>query len=213
MIGIFGGTFDPVHYGHLRAALEVKEIFGLDEVRLVLSAKPPHRPSPNTSVANRLEMLQLAILNEPGFIVDTREIVRSGNSYMVITLESFRKEFPVQPILLFVGDDAFNKLNTWYQWQRLFEFAHIVVLTRPGYTKCRFDEFFIDKITDQPIDLKSQIAGKLYFQTITPLDISATAIRSIIAAGKNPRFLLPDPVLTYINKLQLYANSRALKQE
>ena len=111
MIGIFGGTFDPVHYGHLRSAFEVKEIFGLDEVRLIPSAQPPHRQAPQASVAMRMEMFKLAVQNQPGFIVDTREIDRAGASYMVMTLESLRQEFPEQPLLLFIGSDAFNHLT------------------------------------------------------------------------------------------------------
>lgn len=204
MIGIFGGTFDPVHYGHLRSAIEVKEIFGLDEVRLIPSAQPPHRQAPQVSVAMRMEMLKLAVQNQPGFIVDTREIDRAGASYMVMTLESLRQEFPKQPLLLFIGSDAFNHLTEWYQWQRLFNFAHIVVLTRPGYRVGQFESFFIHRQTIQPTELGEQLSGKLYFQSITQLDISATAIRQIIAHGKNPQFLLPDAVIAYIKEHQLY---------
>ena len=139
MIGIFGGTFDPIHYGHLRSALEVKEIFGLTEVRLIPSAQPPHREQPAATALMRLQMLELAVKNQPGLIIDTRELNRSGVSYMVDTLKSLRKEFKDEPLLLFIGSDAFNNLKTWYQWQHLFDFAHIVVMTRPGfeYTESR----------------------------------------------------------------------------
>lgn len=209
MIGIFGGTFDPVHYGHLRSALEAKEIFGLVEIRLILSAKPPHRQTPHASIGMRLEMLELAVKKQPGFIIDTREIARPGISYMATTLESLRQEFPEQPLLLFIGSDAFNQLTGWYQWQRLFDFAHIVVLTRPSYAVEQLDDFYADRQTTYKQDLSGQLAGKLYFQPITQLDISATAIRNMIANGQNPRFLLPDTVIAYIKQHQLYQTQTA----
>lgn len=204
MIGIFGGTFDPVHYGHLRAALEVKEIFRLDEIRLIPSAKPPHRPAPKVSPAMRLEMLKLAVAIQPGFIVDKREIDRAGDSYMLMTLESLRQDFPDKPLLLFIGSDAFNRLDTWYRWRQLFDLAHVVVLTRPGYLIGKLDDFYASRQASKPVQLIEQLAGKLYFQTITQLDISATAIRTMIAQNNSPRFLLPEAVLTYIYKHQLY---------
>lgn len=204
MIGIFGGTFDPVHYGHLRSALEVKEIFNLNEIRLIPSAQPPHRQSPQAAADSRLEMLKLAVNNLPGFIVDTRELERAGASYMVLTLESLRQDFPHQSLLLFIGSDAFNHLQEWYQWQRLFDWAHIVVLTRPGYQVGDLVPFLVDKQASLAKELSEQLAGKLYFQAITQLDISATAIRAMVAHGKSPQFLLPDAVVAYIKEHQLY---------
>jgi nicotinate-nucleotide adenylyltransferase len=207
MIGVFGGTFDPIHYGHLRSALEVKEIFGLDEVRLIPSSQPPHRLPPVATAKMRLQMLNLAVIDQAGFFVDQREVNRDGNSYMVDTLTSLRNDFPQQPLLLFIGSDAFNKLASWHQWQRLFDFAHIVVLTRPNVAINEPDNFLADKKTTSPEALTQQLAGKLFFQPITQLDISATAIRQIIAEGRNPRFLLPDTVIAYINEHQLYRNN------
>jgi nicotinate-nucleotide adenylyltransferase len=204
MIGIFGGTFDPVHYGHLRSALEVKEIFGLDEVRLIPSSQPPHRCQPYATANMRVQMLNLAMANQPGLIIDTREIDRAGPSYMVLTLQSLRQEFPEQPLLLFIGSDAFNQLTNWYQWQRLFDFAHIVVLTRPGFAVLQLDEFFAVRQTGDREQLSRHLSGKLYCQPITQLDISATAIRKIFADRRNPAFLLPDAVIAYINQNKLY---------
>ncbi|PPD32864.1 MAG: nicotinic acid mononucleotide adenylyltransferase, partial [Methylomonas sp.] len=128
MIGIFGGTFDPVHYGHLRSALEVKELFGLDEVRLIPCYQPPHRDQPKASATMRLQMLQQAINHEPGLVVDSRELNRAGPSYMVDTLKSLREEFSEQTLLLFIGSDAFENLTSWHRWQQLFDYAHLVVL-------------------------------------------------------------------------------------
>jgi nicotinate (nicotinamide) nucleotide adenylyltransferase len=136
MIGLFGGTFDPVHYGHLRSALEVKDSFGLDEVRIIPCAKPPHRKQPEASATMRLQMLELAIKNQPGLKIDTRELDRHKlskltPSYMVDTLKSLRQDFKDASLLLFIGSDAFKHLTGWHQWQQLFDYAHLVVLTRP----------------------------------------------------------------------------------
>jgi nicotinate-nucleotide adenylyltransferase len=204
MIGIFGGTFDPVHYGHLRAALEVKEIFGLDEVRLIPSAQPPHRGQPSATAEKRLKMLKCAVEQQPGFMIDTRELERPGLSYMVDTLHSLRVDFSDQPLLLFIGTDAFNKIKAWHKWQALFDYAHIVVLTRPGFSRLQIDDFFTTRLINDKQALAQSLFGNLYFQTITQLDISASAIRALIAEGRNPRFLLPDAVLNYIKQYNLY---------
>lgn len=204
MIGIFGGTFDPVHYGHLRSALEVKELFKLSEVRMIPSSVPPHRSQPKASAAQRLQMLKLAINNRPGLVIDTRELDRPGRSFMVETLRSLQADFPTQPLLLFVGCDAYNGLTTWHQWQRLFEYAHIVVMTRPGFVSQIQNDFINARATGDKEKLQQSVAGKLFFQPVTQLDISATAIRKMIAENRNPGFLLPDAVLDYIRCNKLY---------
>jgi len=208
MIGIFGGTFDPIHYGHLRSALEVKDIFGLNEVRLIPCANPPHRGQPAVTAEMRLQMLELAIKNQPGLKIDTRELDRHKTSeqmpsYMVDTLKSLRQEFPVEPLLLFIGADAFKHLTQWHQWQQLFDYAHIVVMTRPGFTIETLDNFFKVRLAE-PMELSQAAAGKLCFQQVTQLDISATTIRTMIANKQNPGFLLPDAVLEYIQQHKLY---------
>jgi nicotinate-nucleotide adenylyltransferase len=154
-----------------------------------------------------LEMLQLAVKKQPGFIVDTREIGRPGASFMVDTLVSLSHENPQHPLLLIIGSDAFNQLTSWHQWQRLFDFAHIVVLTRPGFTAQQFDGFFAVRHTTNKQDLSGHRAGKLYFLPVTPLDISATKIREMVANQRNPAFLLPDSVLTYIKLHELYQSA------
>ena len=204
MIGIFGGTFDPVHYGHLRSALEVKDIFGLSQVRLIPSAQPPHREQPSATALMRLQMLELAVQDQPGLIIDTRELNRHGPSYMVDTLKSLRQEYKDEPLLLFIGSDAFNHLKSWHQWRHLFDFAHIVVMTRPGFDVQHLDDFFKDRLAGDITELAHNAAGKLYFQQVTQLDISATAIRELIARQQNPGFLLPDTVIAYIRQHQLY---------
>ncbi|TAK64782.1 nicotinate-nucleotide adenylyltransferase [Methylobacter sp.] len=209
MIGIFGGTFDPVHYGHLRSALEVKDIFGLDEVRLIPCANPPHREQPAVTSEMRLQMLELAIKNQPGLKIDTRELDRhklsdQTPSYMVDTLKSLRQEFPAGPLLLFIGTDAFKHLTGWHQWQQLFDYAHIVVMTRPGFETQALDDFFKARLAKDTSELAQDNAGKLCFQQVTQLEISATAIRDIIARKQNPGFLLPDAVIEYIKQHKLY---------
>lgn len=214
MIGLFGGTFDPVHYGHLRSALEVKDIFRLAEVRLIPCANPPHREQPAASVEMRLQMLELAIKNQSGLKIDTRELDRYNQhqapSYMVDTLKSLRQEFPTDSLLLFIGSDAFTQLTGWHQWQQLFDYAHIVVMTRPGnvdngsFETKQLEDFFKVRLAKDINELAQASAGKLCFQQVTQLDISATAIRDIIARKLNPGFLLPDAVIEYIKQHQLY---------
>ncbi|MGZ5000135.1 MAG: nicotinate-nucleotide adenylyltransferase [Methylomonas sp.] len=208
MIGIFGGTFDPVHYGHLRSALEVKEIFGLDEVRLIPCADPPHRGQPAVTAEMRLRMLELAVQGRHGLTVDTRELDRhkadQTPSYMVDTLQSLRQDFPNEALLLFIGTDAFKHLTAWHQWQHLFDYAHIAVMTRPGFETPALNDFFKARLAKNIDQLRQQRAGALYFQQITQLDISATAIRAMIARKQNPVFLLPDAVIEYIKQNKLY---------
>jgi len=208
-IGVFGGTFDPVHYGHLRPALEVKDSFGLDEVRLIPSSVPPHRPQPVASAAMRCEMLALAIANQPGLVLDKRELERPGPSYMVDTLASLRQEFPRQPLLLFIGTDAFNTLTSWHRWQDLFDYAHVVVMTRPGFSLQHSHAFFTERLVCDKKELTQAKAGKLFFQAVTQLDISASAIRSIFADKQNPGFLLPDELIAYILQNGLYEDREA----
>lgn len=204
MIGIFGGTFDPIHYGHLRSALEVKDVYGLTEVRLIPCSQPPHREQPAATALMRLHMLELAIKDRPGFVIDTRELNRDGISYMVDTLKSLRQEFKDESLLLFIGSDAFHYLKTWHQWQHLFDYSHIIVMTRPGFKIHNLDEFFKARLASGITELAQCAAGKLYFQQITQLDISATAIRSMIEKQQNPEFLLPDSVIAYIRQHKLY---------
>jgi nicotinate-nucleotide adenylyltransferase len=191
----------------LRSALEVKYIFGLTEVRLIPCANPPHRKQPAVTAEMRLQMLELAITNQPGLKIDTRELDRYNQhqtpSYMVDTLKSLRQELPTEALLLFIGTDAFKHLTGWHQWQRLFDYAHIVVLTRPGFETRQLDDFFKVRLAGVN-ELAQVIAGKLCFQQVTQLDISATAIRDIIARKQNPGFLLPDAVIEYIKQHKLY---------
>ncbi len=204
MIGIYGGTFDPVHFGHLRTALEIKEIFSLDEVRLIPCAQPAHREIPLTSPQMRLKMLELAVQDHQGLVVDKRELERAGFSYMIDTLISLKNENTTLPLLLIIGTDSFQGLEKWHQWQSLFDYAHIIVITRPTYQQQELSAFLTSKLTKNKDKLKSEISGYLFFQSVTQLDISASMIRDTIKEGLNPAFLLPNPVIEYIKTNQLY---------
>lgn len=202
MIGILGGTFDPVHFGHLRPALEVMQALGLEQVRFVPNRIPPHRETPWLDVDKRLELLKTAIDDQPGFILDEREINREGHSYMVDTLESLRSEFPSHGLCLILGMDAFLGLKEWHQWQRIPELCHLVVTTRPGSS---IDPDFIDSLpatlTTSSSGLTQQAAGRILLQSVTQLDISASRIRMMLAGGQSVRYLLPDEVNRKLMKM------------
>jgi nicotinate-nucleotide adenylyltransferase len=208
MIGVFGGTFDPIHYGHLRSALEVQQLFQLRELRLIPCANPPHRQQPMTPASMRAEMVALAIANSPNLRCDNQELQRVGNSYTVDTLKALRAELGEESLVLFIGNDAFAQLPRWHCWQRLFDYAHIVVLTRPDSAAViDFGEqqaFFSQRQVQMCSELSKKPAGLLLFQAVTALAISATAIRQQIASGRSPQFLLSDAVLDYITQHQLY---------
>lgn len=206
MIGIYGGTFNPVHYGHLRSALEVKEIFGLDEIRLIPCYQPALKNQPSVTAEKRLQMLQLAVEEQDGFVCDSRELDRQGASYMVDTLASLHKDFPEQSLVLFIGTDAFADLSHWHQWQRLFDYAHIVVMTRPDAENIPLIDFFKTRLANTPAELKQSSAGKLYFQNITQLAISSTKLRNLLEKQRSIRFLVPNNVINYIQQNKLYRN-------
>ncbi len=206
-IGIFGGTFDPIHHGHLRVALEVLEALRLTELRFLPARQPPHRDTPGVAPEQRLDLLRSAVAEQPGFVVDKRELRRSGPSYTVDTLASLRAELPDTPLCLLVGRDAFGTLHRWSRWPQLFELAHIVVLNRPGNWPALSPELNAEVTTRQlpaAAGLQQRLAGWLWFQSVTPLTISATHIRELLASGRSPRYLLPDTVYTSILKQGLY---------
>jgi len=205
MIGIYGGTFNPVHYGHLRTALEVNELFDLDEIRLLPCSLPAHRENPSVKAEMRLEMLQLAVKDYPQLRVDSREIDRAGVSYMVDTLAELRAESPDKPIVLFMGADAFNGLSNWHRWQALFDYAHIVVMTRPQFIRDNLIDFYSDKLVTSRESLNLSVSGKIFFQKVRDLDISATDIRNAFIENKNPSFLLPESIIEYIRAHKLYS--------
>lgn len=207
MIGILGGTFDPIHYGHLRTALEVAAHFGLAEMRLMLGNVPPHRPQPQATALQRWEMLQLAVANEPCLQADGRELQRAGYSYSFDTLNGLRAEMGKEcPIFLVLGFDAFLNFQSWYCWEGILQQAHLVVVQRPGYSLPPTG-WYAPYLTQQRTDLQTTPAGRVYLCAVTALDIAATRLRTSLQQGDNPRYLLPDSVLDYIQTHQLYCRT------
>lgn len=206
-IGILGGTFDPIHFGHLRAALEVFQELGLEEVRLIPSHTPPHRAAPVGSPDQRLRMVQAAVEGVAGLRVDRCELERGGTSYTVDTLLSLRTEAGARPLCLILGTDAFCGLGAWHRWRELPALCHFVVVQRPGWEPPR-DGTAADLLrageTRDPAQLKRAGGGQVLRYTVTQLDVSASRIRADIQAGKSPRFLLPDAVWRLIQKEGLY---------
>ncbi len=208
MIGILGGTFDPIHYGHLRPAREACGRLGLEAVHFVPALCPPHRPPPIAPAADRLAMVERAVADEPGFVADDREIRRGGLSYTVPTLESLRAEFgPTRPLVLLLGADAFGGIETWREWQRLPELAHLVIVNRPGSPlpeAHRLAPWARARLAHSAAALRAAPAGLVYFQPVTPVDISATRLRERLARGEPVDDWLPPAVLAYIRRHGLY---------
>jgi nicotinate-nucleotide adenylyltransferase len=208
-IGILGGTFDPVHCGHLRLAVEVREALGFDHVRLIPAAVPNHRPQPAASGALRVEMLRAGAV-APGLVVDTRELDRGGVSYMFDTLASLRAELGSRALCLVLGMDAFNGLPGWHRWQELGALAHFVVATRPDSEprwSPELDAFVAAARVEDPAALAATPAGRIHFQRIPLLPISSSDIRRRLQAGLSIDYLVPAPVLAIIERERLYRSS------
>ncbi len=211
MIGIFGGTFDPIHYGHLRPVEEAMRALSLEQVRVVPARAPPHRPPPVASVDQRLRMVELALAGQSGFCIDEREIRRPGPSYTVDTLESMRVEFHPRTLCLIVGYDAFLGMESWHRFPRLPELAHIVVMHRPGFN----DEAVLTglpvwarpRLCEDRARLMRAPAGLVWIQPVTPQPISASKLRAALANGESVQDLLPEAVWRYIRENRLYFNS------
>ncbi len=196
-LGIFGGTFDPIHYGHLRTAFELIEALRLDEVRFMPCGQPPHREVPVAGTELRLAMVKAATEGQPGFIVDDRETRREGPSYSVETLLDMRAEYPHRSLGLIVGMDVFLGLPKWYQWREILQLAHVIVAHRPGWRAPHMGplgELLVDRGTQTVSDLHESRAGRVFVRPVTQLEISSTEIRQLVRAGRDPRFLMPDAV-------------------
>lgn len=207
MIGIFGGTFDPIHNGHVRIALDALEELGLAQVRLIPLGQAVHRDQPKASAQQRLQMVAAAIDVIPGLVCDDREIRRQGSSYMVDTLQSLCDEQPSESLCLLLGSDAFNGFLSWYQPERILQLANIAVLQRPGYQLP--EDVALRTLVQQHecADVDSfgkQANGAILFHNVTQLDISSSNIRQRIASARNPAALLPEAVIRLIQQQNLY---------
>ena len=207
-IGIFGGTFDPIHYGHLRTAFEMLQALDLAEVRFIPSGDPPHRQATFADGALRLEMVRVATMGQQGFTVDDREFRREGPSYTVDTLLSLREEHGDVPIGLIIGMDAFLGLTGWHRWEDILGVAHLIVAHRPGWKAPDIGplgELLVERGTHRISDLHNEAHGRVHVHAVTQLEISSTEIRELVAAGRDPRFLMPDGVRDFILESGCYS--------
>lgn len=209
MICILGGTFDPVHFGHLRPALDVQQALEICCIQLLPCRVPPHRDPPQGSPEQRLELLRLAVADEPALAIDTRELVREGASYMVDTLESLRAEKGEESLCLALGMDALLGLESWSRWREIAKLCHLVVMQRPGRvwpTRGALADLVSKAGRCSLRQLHERPAGCVYSVPVTQMAVSSTQIRGLLAAGKSPRYLLPDVVLKRIKQENWYAN-------
>lgn len=214
MIGVFGGTFNPIHFGHLRPALEIAEALKLEQLRFIPCGSPPHRQEPGIDARQRVQMVAAAVAGEPRFIVDDRELQREGLSYSFDTLTSLRAELGQVPIVLAIGMDAFSYFHTWHRWQELADLAHIAVMHRPagGLSQASYKQqlpdvikhFVQSRLSSELRELQQASGGKVWIEEVSQLDISATKIRQMLKDGKSIRYLTPDAVLEIIEQQQLY---------
>jgi len=206
-IGILGGTFDPIHLGHIKIAEATKQKCYLKKIIFIPCNIPAHRYKPIATPAQRLKMTQLAIKDHPNFIVDDREIKRAGTSFMLDTLKSLKQDYPDNPLVLILGLDAFAGLDTWHQWEKLIDYAHLVVVNRAGVkielpapikTLLQTTEVFDAKA------LQTKQNGLIYQLHIDPIPISATKIRQQLRDGQTPIDTLAENVYNYIRKKEIY---------
>lgn len=207
-LAVFGGTFNPVHYGHLRSALELVEHLGLAEIRLMPSARPPHREAPQCSAQHRLAMVELAVAGEPRLTCDGRELRREGKSFTIDSLVELRAEQGGERSLCMVlGCDALLGISTWHRWRELLDWAHIVVIARPGWALPESGELadWLERHRlPGPAAMAQSPAGGILVEELRPLAISSTEIRQILAEGRSARYLVPQPVLDYMERHALY---------
>ncbi len=206
-IGIFGGTFDPIHFGHLRTALELREILGLADVKFIPCREPPHRDTQPSAGALRLDMVQAAVAEEDGFSVDAREFQRPGPSFTIDTLTSLRAEVDSRPLCLLLGMDAFLGLPTWHRWTELLDVAHVVVAHRPGWAmpaEGPLGQLLAQRRVNAPNALHEDAYGLVFVTAVTQLEISATHLRESLARGDDPRFLVPEVVREIIMRSGCY---------
>ena len=213
-IGILGGTFDPIHHGHLRLAQEALEQCRLQQVRFIPSGTPPHRAAPLAPPTARLEMARLALHGHHEFLVDAHEVYRTDPCYTVDTLGSLRNELGTeQPLCLLLGSDAFLQLHTWHEWRRLFDLAHIVVMQRPGQplgnamanADAELQAEYRSRLAPSPLRLHETPSGAIVALEMPQLDISATDIRRRCSENKSIRYLVTDSVFHYIQSNQTYS--------
>ena len=204
LICVFGGTFDPVHYGHLKPLDELQQHLAADAVHILPASVPPHRPPPLANSEQRLNMMQLALREYPAFTLDTRELERSGPSWTVLTLQSFRQQYPDASLCLVMGSDAFNGLGSWYHWQQIPQLANIIVIERAGMETAARPEWAAGHLVRDADSLRNSKCSSILFVSLKGYDISATAIRKRVGEGLDVGGMLPDEVIGYIRRNGIY---------
>lgn len=201
MLGIFGGTFDPIHYGHLRSGLEALEELALEQIRFIPLKESPHGKSPVVTAQGRLGMVKAAVAGVPRLVVDDREMKREGKSYTCDTLRSLREEFPEKKLLLMLGSDAFKSFAQWRKPNEILAMAHVLVMQRPG-------EAFVNVYPERRVaslqELGNQANGCVLFKTFQQMDISSTALRKSLQQKKSVRDSIPDVVVSMIQQHGYY---------
>lgn len=208
LICLYGGTFDPVHYGHLKPLAELQQKLAADAVYILPASIPPHRPVPQASSRQRVEMLQLALREYPDFILDSRELERGGPSWTVPTLQSFQQQYPDDNLCLVMGGDAFASLPTWYHWKEILQLAHIIVIERAGELVCSKLDWATEYIVDDVTALRDRKCSSVMPVSLKGYDISATDIRQQLNEGRDIDGMLSDEVLDYIRRNGLYQNDK-----
>lgn len=209
-VGLLGGTFDPIHIGHLRPAIEARDAIGLAEIRLIPNHIPPHRANPFCSSEQRLAMVKLAAAENAGFVVDERELRRDTPSWTIDTLIELRQALPDTPLCFLMGMDSLLGLPGWHRWQELLDHAHLVVSVRPGWQPDyprEVAELLARHHTMDATALHRRLAGHIWLADNQPIELSATRLRALLAAGEDPRYLLPPSVADYIRQQGLYQPS------
>lgn len=207
-LAYFGGTFDPIHYGHLRTAFELLEALQVSKIEFLPSGQPPHRTVTYASNELRLKMVRAAIAAEPSFGVDDRECSRQSPSFTVDTLTELRHEWPNRSICLLIGMDAFLSMPQWHRFNELLQLAHIVVAHRPGWKVPEdglLGQWLTSHMTRDIAALHQTLFGRIYVHEVTQLEISSSAVRALIAQGRDPKYLLPPTVRDIVLKTQCYS--------
>lgn len=210
-IGLLGGTFDPIHIGHLRPAIEARDAIGLAEVRLLPNHIPPHRANPFCASEQRLAMVKLAAQENRGFVVDERELKRNKPSWTIDTLIELRHELPDTPLCFLMGMDSLLGLPSWHRWQELLDYTHLVVNARPGWQPeypPPVAQLLAAHQVQEVTALHRQRAGHIWLADNQPIALSATRLRTLLAEGQDVRYLLPEPVAHYIDQQGLYRDPR-----
>lgn len=208
LIGILGGTFNPIHFGHLRIAQEIAQALNLSQVKFIPSANPPHKAAPLVSAQQRAEMVQLAIEDNPLFSLDTRELARTGPSYTIDTLRSLSDEYPDVAFCLIIGTDAFAHFDQWHEWQSILSYCHLILVPRPNYNNAPRNQILANLLKQHSTNVKTHLQlkrnGCITQQSVTALEISSSQIRAAIAQDNSPLYLTPNSVLGYIRHHGLY---------